>query len=90
MKAVVTKRAITMATRVACDDDGNGNSGKCNDNGNEGAGRATMRAMAAVTTVAAMRVAGDKEGEGSKAMKTVTRLAGEQWQRRQRGQWQWQ
>jgi hypothetical protein len=34
--------------------------------------------MAAATTVAAMRVASDKEGEGGKAMETVTRLAGEQ------------
>jgi hypothetical protein len=48
-----------------------------------------MRAMVAATTVAAMRVASDKEGEGGKAMETVTRLAGEQRQRRQRGQWQW-
>ncbi len=30
-------------------------------------------------TVAAMRVASDKEGKGIKAMKTVTRLAGKQW-----------
>jgi hypothetical protein len=48
-----------------------------------------MRVMAAATTVAAMRVASDKEGEGGKAMEMLTRLAGEQQQRRQRGQWQW-
>jgi hypothetical protein len=49
-----------------------------------------MRAMATVTTVAAMRVASNEEGEGGKAMEMVTRLAGEQRQRQQRGQWQWQ
>ncbi len=38
----------------------------------------TTRAMAAATTVAAMRVASNKEGEGGKAMETMTRLAGEQ------------
>ncbi len=38
-----------------------------------------MRAMAAARIVAAMRVASDKEGEGGKAMETMTRLAGEQW-----------
>jgi hypothetical protein len=38
-------------------------------------------------TVAAMRVASDEEGEDGKAMERVTRLAGEQWQRQQRGQW---
>jgi hypothetical protein len=35
--------------------------------------RARMRGIAT-----AMRVASDKEGEGGKAMKTVTRVAGEQ------------
>jgi hypothetical protein len=39
--------------------------------------------------VAALRVAGDKEGEGSKAMATATRVVGEQQQWQQRGQWQW-
>jgi hypothetical protein len=34
--------------------------------------------MAAAMTVVAMRVASDKEGEDSKAMETVTRLAGKQ------------
>ncbi len=118
MKAEATKRAITMATRVASNDDGAGDGGKSNGDGDEGVGRATTRvmeaattvaamqvasnkedmgagqvttrAMAAVTTVVAMRVASDKEGEGSKVMETVTRLAGKQWQRQQRGQWQWQ
>ncbi len=47
----------------------------------KGAGQATMRAMAAATTVAAMRVASNKEGEGGKAMEMVTRLAGEQQRR---------
>jgi hypothetical protein len=38
--------------------------------------------MVAATTVAAMRVASDEEGEGGKAMEMVTRLVGEQqrWQ----------
>ncbi len=117
MKAEATKRVITMATRVASDDDGTGNGGKNNGVGDKGAGRATTRAMAVVMTVAAIRVASNeedegagqvttralvvamtvaamrgaskKEGEGGKAMETVTRLAGEQWQWQQRGQWQW-
>ena len=80
MKAEATKRAIAMETRVASDDDGDGDGGKSDGNGNKGAGRATTRAMVAATTVAAMRVASNKEGEGSKAMETVTRLAGKQWQ----------
>ncbi len=90
MKAKTTKRAITTATRVASDDNGDGNGGKSDGDSNEGAGQVTMRAMAVATTVAAMRVASNKEGEGSKAMETVTRLAGEQRQRRQKGQWRWQ
>jgi hypothetical protein len=89
LKAEVTKRVIMMATRVASDDDGDGNGGKSDGNGNKGAGRATTRAMAASTTVVAMRVASNKEGEGSKAMETLTKLAGKQWQRQQRGQWRW-
>ncbi len=90
MKAEVTKREITMATRVASNDDGNGNGGKSDGDGNKGAGQAATRAMAAAMTVAAMRVASDKEGEGSKAIETVSRLAGEQRRRQQRGQWRWQ
>jgi hypothetical protein len=90
VKAKTTKRAITTATRVASDDNGDGNGGKSDGDSNEGAGQVTMRAMAVATTVAAMRVASNKEGEGSKAMETVTRLAGEQRQRRQKGQWRWQ
>ncbi len=39
--------------------------------------------------VAAMMVVSDEEGEGGKAMETVTRLAGKQRQRQQRGQWRW-
>ncbi len=65
MKAEVMKRAITMAPRVASNDDGAGDSGKSNHNGGEGAGRATTRAMAAATTVAAMRVVSNKEDEGA-------------------------
>ncbi len=90
MKAEATKRVITMATRVASDDDGDGDGGKSDGDGDDGAGGATTRVMAAAMTVAAMRVASDKEGESGKAMETVTRLAGKQWQRQQRGQWRWQ
>ena len=90
MKAEVTKRVITTATRVASDDDGPGDGGKSNGDGNKGAGRATMRAMVAAMTVAAMRVASNEEGEGGKAMEMVTRLVGKQWQWQQRGQWRWQ
>ena len=43
--------------------------------------------MAAALTVAVMRVASNKEGEGGKAMETVTRLVGKQQQWRQRRQW---
>jgi hypothetical protein len=75
VKAEATKRAITMAMRVASNDDGNGNGGKSNNDGNKGAGQATERAMVAATTVAAMRVASNKEGEGGKAIEMVTRLA---------------
>jgi hypothetical protein len=78
VKAEATKRAITMAMRVVSNDDGNGNGVKSDGDGDMSAGQATTRAMAVATTVAAMRVASDKEGEGSKGMETVTRLAGEQ------------
>ena len=82
MKAEAMKRAIAMATRVASNDDGDGNDGKSDGNGDKGAGRVTTRAMAAATTVVVIRVASDEEGEGGKAMEMVTRLAGEQqrWQ----------
>ncbi len=90
MNAEATKRAIMTATRVAINDKGDGNGGKSDGDGNKGAGRATTRVMASATTVTAMRVASDKEGEDGKAMEMVTRLAGEQWQRQQIGQWQWQ
>ncbi len=76
-----------MATRVGSNDNGDGNSGKSDGDVDEGAGRATTRAMAASTTVAAMRVASNKEGEGGKAMETVTRLAGKQRGWQQKGQW---
>jgi hypothetical protein len=69
---------ITTVTRVASDDNGNGDGGKSDGNGDKGAGRATTRVMAVATTVAAMRVASDEEGEGGKAMEMGTRLAGEQ------------
>jgi hypothetical protein len=67
VKAEATKRAITTATRVASNEDGDGNGGK-SDGDDEGVGRGTTRAMEAATTVAAMRVASDEEGEGGKAM----------------------
>jgi hypothetical protein len=79
VKAEATKRAITTATRVASNDDGDGGGGKSDGDGDKGTGRATTRAMVAATTVAAMRVASDKEGKGGKAMETVIRLAGAQW-----------
>ncbi len=80
MKAEATKRAITMVTRVASNDNGTGDGGKSNGNGDEGAGRATTRAMTAVTTVAAMRVASNKEDEGAgqattRAMAAATTVA---------------
>ena len=80
MKAEVTKRAIKTVTRVASDDNGAGNGGKSDGNGNEGAGRATMRAMAAARTVAAMRVASNKEDKGAgqattRAMAAATTVA---------------
>ncbi len=78
MKAVAMKRAIVTVTRVASNDDGNGDGGKSNGDSDKGAGQVTTRAMAAAMTVAAMRVASDEEGEGGKAMETVTRLAGKQ------------
>ncbi len=87
MKAEATKRAITTATRVASDDDGDGDGGKSDGDGDKGAGQATTRAMAAATTVAAMRVASNEKGEGGKAMETVTRLAGKQRQWQRRGLW---
>ncbi len=80
MKAEATKREITTATRVASDDDGTGNRGKSNGNGDKGAGRVTTRAMAAATTVAAMRVASNEEDEGAgrattRAMAAATTVA---------------
>ncbi len=80
MKAEATKRVITMATRVVSNDDGTGDSGKSNGNGDEGAGHATTRAMVAATTVAAMRVASNKEDEGAgrvttRAMAVATTVA---------------
>ncbi len=65
MKAEATKRAITMATRVASDDDGAGDGGKNDGDGDKVAGQATTRAMAAATTVTAMRVASSKEDKGA-------------------------
>ncbi len=87
MNAEAMKRAIMTVMRVASDDDGDGDGGKSNGDGDEGAGRATTRAMTAATTVAAMRVASNEEGEGGKAMETVTRLAREQRRRQRREQW---
>ncbi len=65
MKAEATKRAITMATRVASNDDGAGDGSKSDGDRDEGAGRVTTRAMAAATTVVAMRVASNEEDEGA-------------------------
>ena len=90
MKEEATMRAIMTVTRVASNDDGDGNNGKSNGDGNKGARQATTRAMAVATTVAVMRVASNEEGEGGKAMEMVTRLVGKQWRWQQRGQWQWQ
>ncbi len=81
MKAEAMKRVITTATRVASNDNGDGDGGKSNGGGDDGAERATTRAMAVAMTVVAMRVASNEEGEGGKAMETVTRLAGKQRQR---------
>ncbi len=76
MRVMVAARTVA-AMRVASNEE------------DKGVGQATMRVMAVATTAAAMRVASNKEGEGGKAMETVTRLAGVQRRRRQRGQWRW-
>jgi hypothetical protein len=78
VKAEAMKRGITTATRVASNDDGDGDGGKSDGDGDKGVGRAITRAMAAATTVVAMKVASDKEGEGGKAVEMVIRLAGKQ------------
>ncbi len=65
MEAEATKRAIMMATRVVSNDNGAGYGGKSDGNGNKGAGRVTTRAMAAATTVEAMRVASNREDKGA-------------------------
>jgi hypothetical protein len=80
VKAEAAKRAITTATRVVSNDDGAGDGGKSDDDGDKGAGQATMRAMAAATTVVAMRVASNKEDEGAgratmRAMAAATTVA---------------
>ncbi len=36
--AMATKRSMAMATRVACNKEGNGNGGKSNGDSNEGGG----------------------------------------------------
>ncbi len=69
-----------MATRVASNDYGAGDGGKSDGDGDKGAGRATMRAMVAATTVAAMRVASNKEDKGAgqattRAMALATTVA---------------
>ncbi len=81
MKAEAMKRAITMVMKVASNDNGDGDGGKSDGDGDKGVGQATTRAMAVARTVAAMGMASNKEGKGGKAMETVTRLVGEQWQR---------
>ncbi len=65
MKAEAIKRAITMATRVASNDDGAGNGGKSNGDRDEGVGQVTTRAMAAATTVVVMRGASNEEDKGA-------------------------
>jgi hypothetical protein len=80
VKAEAMKRAITTATRVASDDNSAVNGCKSDGDGDEGAGRATTRAMAAATTVAAMRVASNEENKGAgratmKAMAAVMTVA---------------
>ncbi len=80
MKAEVMKRAITTATRVASNDDEAGDGGKSDGDGGESVGRATMREMAAATTVVAMRVASNEEDEGvgratMRAMAAATTVA---------------
>ncbi len=77
-----TTRAMVAATTVAA-------MRVASNKKDEGAGQATTRAMAVAITVVAMRVVSNKEGESGKAMETVTRLAGKQWQRQRRGQWRW-
>jgi hypothetical protein len=79
VKAEATKRAIATATRVAGNDDGNGNGSKSNCDGNEGGvgcGRATTRVMAAATTAV-----GDDEGNGNSYEQATKRV---------RVAWQWQ
>ncbi len=58
MKAKATKRVMAMATRVARDNEGDGND-------NKGGGQATAtRAMAAATTVVGEDEGGGDSGEG--------------------------
>ncbi len=66
MKAGVTKRVIAKATRVASNDDGNGDGGKSNGDGNKGAGLATTRVVAAATTVAGEKGNCNVGNEGGK------------------------
>jgi hypothetical protein len=62
------KRAMTLATRVECDEESDGFGGKCD--GNEGGrGLIATRVMATVTAttwliVTVTRLAGDEEGKG--------------------------
>ncbi len=80
MKALATKRAITTATRVTSNEDGAGKGGKSNGNRNKGVGRATTRVMVEAATVAAMKVASNKEDKDAgqattRAMAAVTTVA---------------
>ncbi len=80
MKAEVKKRVIRMATRMVSNDNGTDGGGKSNGDGDKGAGQATTRAMAAATTVAAMRVASNKKDKGAgqattRAMAAATTVA---------------
>jgi hypothetical protein len=67
MAMVMVARAMAMAMRVL----GKQQRGQWR---RQQLWQATMRGIAT-----AMRVASDKEGEGGKAMETVTRVAGKQW-----------
>jgi hypothetical protein len=51
---------------------------------------APINYVAKCPTQACTIPASDEEGEGGKAMARMTRVAGEQQERQQRGQWQWQ
>jgi hypothetical protein len=76
VKAEATKKVVAMATRVASNDNGDGNGCTSNCNGNKGVGQATKRVMAAATTVE-----GKDEGNGNVNEQALKRVrAARQWQ----------